>query len=71
LPASCRCLHAGEHDRLGQDVRGERHAGLHAALFIWNPLFHIIDQARGFVFINYNPHYTSISYPIYVSLALS
>jgi ABC-type polysaccharide/polyol phosphate export permease len=40
------------------------------ALFIWNPLFHIIDQARGFVFINYNPHYTSISYPIYASLGI-
>ncbi len=40
------------------------------AMFIWNPLFHIIDQARGFIFINYNPHYSSISYPIYVSLAV-
>jgi len=38
--------------------------------FIWNPLFHIIDQARGYAFINYNPHFTSVSYPIYVSLAL-
>ncbi|MDR5653098.1 ABC transporter permease [Ruixingdingia sedimenti] len=36
--------------------------------FDWNPLFHAIDQARGFIFINYNPHYTSISYPIYVTL---
>jgi ABC-type polysaccharide/polyol phosphate export permease len=44
--------------------------GYMVALFIWNPLFHIIDQARGFVFINYNPHYTSISYPIYASLAV-
>jgi ABC-type polysaccharide/polyol phosphate export permease len=40
------------------------------ALFIWNPLFHIIDQARGFIFINYNPHYSSISYPIYASLGI-
>lgn len=39
------------------------------ALFDWNPLFHIIDQMRGFVFLNYNPHITSISYPFYVSLA--
>jgi ABC-type polysaccharide/polyol phosphate export permease len=38
--------------------------------FSWNPLFHTIDQNRGFVFLNYNPHYTSVSYPIYVSLAL-
>ena len=40
------------------------------AMFDWNPLFHAIDQARGFVFINYNPHFTSISYPIKLSLAL-
>ena len=39
-------------------------------MFDWNPLFHIIDQIRGFVFLNYNPHYTSITYPIYVMLAL-
>jgi ABC-type polysaccharide/polyol phosphate export permease len=38
-------------------------------LFDWNPLFHTIDQARGFTFINYNPHYSSISYPLYVGLA--
>jgi ABC-type polysaccharide/polyol phosphate export permease len=44
--------------------------GYMVALFIWNPLFHIIDQARGFIFINYNPHYTSISYPIYASFAI-
>ncbi|MGR3661729.1 MAG: ABC transporter permease [Paracoccaceae bacterium] len=40
------------------------------ALFDWNPLFHCIDQARGFVFINYTPHNSSISYPIYVTIAL-
>ncbi len=40
------------------------------ALFAWNPLFHIIDQSRGYVFINYNPHSTSLTYPIYVSIAL-
>ena len=39
-------------------------------LFDWNPLFHTIDQARGFGFINYNPHYSSISYPLYVTIAL-
>jgi ABC-type polysaccharide/polyol phosphate export permease len=39
-------------------------------LFDWNPLFHIIDQARGFAFINYNPHYSNIAYPVFVSLAL-
>ena len=40
------------------------------AMFDWNPLFHTIDQSRGFAFVNYNPHHSSISYPIYLSLAL-
>lgn len=40
------------------------------ALFDWNPLFHIIDQARGYTFINYSPRYTSIEYPLYVGLVL-
>lgn len=39
-------------------------------LFSWNPLFHTIDQARGEIFINYNPHNSSITYPIFLSLAL-
>jgi len=39
-------------------------------MFSWNPLFHAIDQARGFTFINYNPHNSSLTYPIYVALAL-
>ena len=40
------------------------------AMFDWNPLFHAIDQARGFAFINYNPHNSSIIYPINVGIAL-
>ena len=40
------------------------------AMFDWNPLFHAIDQARGFAFINYNPHYSSISYPLKVAVVL-
>ncbi|MFD1913568.1 ABC transporter permease [Halodurantibacterium flavum] len=39
------------------------------AIFAWNPLFHTIDQARGFTFINYNPHYSSAMYPVYFTLA--
>ncbi len=39
------------------------------AYFDWNPLFHTIDQTRGFVFLNYNPHYSSISYPLIVTAA--
>lgn len=38
--------------------------------FKWNPLFHIIDQSRGFAFLNYNPRYTSWQYALYVTLAL-
>ena len=30
--------------------------------FIWNPLFHTIDQGRGAAFRNYVPKYTSIEY---------
>jgi ABC-type polysaccharide/polyol phosphate export permease len=37
--------------------------------FDWNPLFHTIDQARGFAFINYNPFFSSITYPVGVSIA--
>ncbi|XXF90898.1 ABC transporter permease [Tabrizicola sp. M-4] len=39
------------------------------AFFDWNPLFHTIDQGRGFIFLNYEPRYSSIDYPIYVMLA--
>lgn len=39
-------------------------------LFDWNPLFHLIDQARGHVFINYSPYFTNIQYPFYVSFVL-
>lgn len=40
------------------------------ALFDWNPLFHCIDQARGYVFINYNPRYTDWHYALWVGVAL-
>jgi ABC-type polysaccharide/polyol phosphate export permease len=38
------------------------------AMFDWNPLFHTIDQARGDVFINYNPHFSSPIYPLWIGL---
>lgn len=44
--------------------------GYMLALFDWNPLFHTIDQSRGFVFINYNPHFSDVWYPLQVSLVL-
>lgn len=36
--------------------------------FDWNPLFHTIDQARGFIFLNYTPRYTSYEYAICYAL---
>ena len=39
-------------------------------MFDWNPLFHAIDQCRGYVFLNYTPHNSSLDYPIYVGLGL-
>lgn len=44
--------------------------GYMLAMFDWNPLFHSIDQARGFAFINYNPRYSDWEYPIWVGLVL-
>ncbi|SCY24070.1 ABC transporter permease [Paracoccus tibetensis] len=38
--------------------------------FIWNPLFHLVDQSRGYMFINYTPHRTSLDYPIKVAIGL-
>lgn len=40
------------------------------AWFDWNPLFHAIDQARGFLFLNYNPHHSSWEYALWVAAAL-
>ncbi|KIC18123.1 MULTISPECIES: ABC transporter permease [unclassified Leisingera] len=40
------------------------------AMFDWNPLFHCIDQSRGYVFINYNPHFSSWQYAAWVALVL-
>lgn len=37
------------------------------AWFSWNPLFHTIDQGRGFIFMNYHPHYSSVTYPLVVT----
>jgi len=36
-------------------------------MFDWNPLFHCIDQARGFTFVNYFPRNSSIEYPLIVA----
>ncbi|MAM24551.1 MAG: ABC transporter permease [Rhodobacteraceae bacterium] len=44
--------------------------GFMLAMFDWNPLFHAIDQSRGFAFINYYPRYSNWEYPIWVGLVL-
>lgn len=43
--------------------------GIILPYFTWNPLFHIIDQARGFAFLNYTPHYTNLIYPVTFTFA--
>ena len=39
-------------------------------MFDWNPLFHIIDQCRGFVFRNYFPRVTNWEYALWVGIVL-
>ncbi len=39
-------------------------------MFDWNPLFHLVDQARGYAFINYTPRNSSLEYPVYVGIAV-
>ena len=45
--------------------------GYMLAMFDWNPLFHSIDQSRGFTFINYNPHFSSWEYALWVGAGLT
>lgn len=40
------------------------------AMFDWNPLFHCIDQARGFIFINYSPMHSDWHYAMWVGVAI-
>ena len=44
--------------------------GVMIALFDWNPLFHMIDQMRGFVFVNYEPHFTNWQFPVQATLVM-
>lgn len=39
-------------------------------MFDWNPLFHAIDQGRGYIFLHYNPHFSSSIYPFVVAIGL-
>lgn len=38
--------------------------------FVWNPLFHLVDQARNAAFLNYNSEVTNLQYPIYFSIII-
>lgn len=40
------------------------------SMFSWNPLFHIVDQTRGYTFINYTPRNSNLEYPIYITIAV-
>jgi ABC-type polysaccharide/polyol phosphate export permease len=42
--------------------------GFMLAMFDWNPLFHIIDQTRGFTFLNYYPRYSDWHYAFWISV---
>ena len=44
--------------------------GYMLVMFDWNPLFHAIDQSRGFAFVNYNPQNSNIEYPLTVGCVL-
>ncbi|MCT4611724.1 MAG: ABC transporter permease [Pelagimonas sp.] len=37
-------------------------------MFDWNPLFHCIDQARGYAFVNYNPRNSNWEYALELSI---
>ena len=39
-------------------------------MFDWNPLFHTIDQSRGYAFVDYNPRNSDWEYALYLSLVL-
>ncbi|MEM8731304.1 MAG: ABC transporter permease [Pseudomonadota bacterium] len=40
------------------------------AMFDWNPLFHTIDQSRGYAFANYFPRNSNWEYPLIVGIVL-
>lgn len=44
--------------------------GYMLAMFDWNPLFHCIDQARGYAFNNYFPRNSSWEYALWVGIVL-
>lgn len=45
--------------------------GFMLSMFAWNPLFHIIDQCRGYIFRNYFPRNTSWEYAMWIGIVLT
>jgi len=54
----------------GKMFVGNALPGFMLSMFVWNPLFHCIDQCRGFVFRNYNPHNSNWEYAFWVGVVL-
>lgn len=54
----------------GKFYVGNMLSGLMLPAFAWNPLFHIVDQTRGAIFINYVPYNSSMLYPAVVAAGL-
>jgi ABC-type polysaccharide/polyol phosphate export permease len=54
----------------GKMMLGNKIPGFMLPFYDWNPLFHAIDQTRGFMFANYHPHNSNLMYTVYVTLAL-
>lgn len=54
----------------GKMFVGNTLGGAALAAFAWNPLFHVIDQCRGFVFRNYYPRNSSWEYALWVAIIL-
>ncbi len=55
----------------GKMVVGNALGGFLLTMFAWNPLFHVIDQCRGFVFRNYFPRNSSWEYALWVGIVLT
>ncbi|WP_299950158.1 ABC transporter permease [uncultured Ruegeria sp.] len=55
----------------GKMFVGNALGGFMLTMFAWNPLFHIIDQCRGFVFRNYFPRNSSWEYALWVGIVLT
>ena len=54
----------------GKMFVGNALGGFMLTMFAWNPLFHAIDQCRGFIFRNYYPRNTNWEYALWVGIVL-